>query len=548
MAPRVGTLKRAEPFFRALLLSQHPACSQVVFVMKNSWKAVWQQRQLWLPSVVMLAIFYTLIASYALRLNVLRDPDVWWHLRTGQWIVEHRALPVTDPFSQAGAGKAWIAYSWLFEVLLYGGYARFGLAAIFGLTVLLWLAIVLALVLLVRPYCRNDKQALLYCLLGVAALLPLCNPRPWLFTILFFLIEYAVLLAVRRGGSARWLWLLPPLFALWANIHIQFIYGYFLLCFDTVEPLLARWWRREWSWAAIKQEIPWQRWCLLAACVLATLATPFHFGLYRVVREYAEQADVYQFVGELKPISFDNLTPWAGLALLLWVIFRLGWRRIAAPGPLGLLLVGVFLAFRSNRDIWFLVIAAVGALGVSSNAGVATLDNTAAFVRPVWLTHTLALALAVPLLVWRATRADMAAPVLQAQLEKHYPVAAAQVIEARGYQGPLFNHFDWGGYLIWRLPQLPVSIDGRTNIYGGAWLARQSSLWSGGRNWAHDQELNAAGIVVANINYPLCELLRRDQRFALVYEDHLAAIFLARERVHALATASEAANPLRKHN
>src|SRR5713101_2922300 len=55
------------------------------------------------------------------------DPDIWWHLRTGQWIVEHRTVPITDPFSSYGMGKPWIAYSWLFEILIYGLYQAFGL-------------------------------------------------------------------------------------------------------------------------------------------------------------------------------------------------------------------------------------------------------------------------------------------------------------------------------------------------------------------------------------------------------------------------------------
>src|SRR5919197_4765573 len=44
------------------------------------------------------------------------DPDIWWHLRVGQWVVEHGTVPQTDPFSQAG--RPWVAYSWLYEVTL----------------------------------------------------------------------------------------------------------------------------------------------------------------------------------------------------------------------------------------------------------------------------------------------------------------------------------------------------------------------------------------------------------------------------------------------
>src|SRR5438034_5008332 len=56
------------------------------------------------------------------------DPDIWWHLRVGQWVVDHSAVPTNDPFSLPGQEKNWVAYSWLYEVLVYGLVQAFGLA------------------------------------------------------------------------------------------------------------------------------------------------------------------------------------------------------------------------------------------------------------------------------------------------------------------------------------------------------------------------------------------------------------------------------------
>lgn len=483
-----------------------------------------------LPPIVLLTIFYTLAAGFALRPVLVNDPDLWWHLRTGQWIVEHQAWPLTDVFSQVGQGKPWIAYSWLFEVMLYGVFAKFGLAGILGMTALLALAIVAALVLHVRPYVASDKQAVLYSGLGVLALASLCNPRPWLFTLLFFILEYSVLLAVRRTGRTRLLWCLPPLFALWANLHIQFIYGLFLLCFDAVEPLLASLWRRDLGWATVKAQLPARRWAPLLACFAATLATPYHVKVYGVIGEIAGQAGVYKYVTELRPLSFSSLTPWAVLALALWAMFRLGWRRLEQPTLLLLLMIGIALAFRSNRDVWFLAITSVTVLALMSAGKPRVGEITAA---PRWAVHASAVLLTCLALLGRGYQAGLTNTALQSAVAGRYPVAAAQVIEARGYAGPLFNHFDWGGYLIWRLPQLPVSMDGRTNIYGPAGLARHSAVWGGSRGWAQDRELEAAGLVIANLDQPLCELLRFDQRFELVYEDNVAAVFIARQRLQA---------------
>jgi GNAT superfamily N-acetyltransferase len=173
------------------------------------------------------------IALYAIPAVVVMrpvtDPDIWWHLRTGQWIVAHGAVPTTDPFSRFGLGRPWVAYSWLFELLVYGLYRGLGLGGILLYRVVLTLAVALSVHRLVAK--REPRFAVALGLVGAAllALLPLMNERPWLFTILFSALTLDVVLDLRAGRSTRAAWLLPPLFALWANLHIQFVYGLFLL-------------------------------------------------------------------------------------------------------------------------------------------------------------------------------------------------------------------------------------------------------------------------------------------------------------------------------
>lgn len=486
----------------------------------------------WGPALVLLTVFFVLVGGAALRPSLVNDPDVWWHLRTGQWIFEHRAVPVTDPFSQVGAGREWVAYSWLFEVLLFWLYSKFGLTGIVGLTAGLTLAIGAALFAHLRPLVANDKRAIGFTGLGLLLLAPLCNPRAWLFTILFFILEYAWLAHARRTGKSRRLWVLPVLFALWANLHLQFIYGLFLLGFATVEPLLERWWRRDFSRAAWLELWQPQRWLLFALCAAATLATPYHVKVYGAILEIAGQTGVYQHIAELRPLTFDSLTPWVMLAATLWAMFKLGRQPQPQPGQVLLLLLGVLLAFRSSRDSWFLLLPLLTILAQPApEQGTA---NFSAAPTPQfasgWRVPALALGLAVIVLLLQLRQPRLSDTTLQASVAQSYPAKAAQVIEARGYRGPLFNHFDWGGYLIWRLPQLPVSMDGRTNLYGADGIARHTNVWRGKRNWAQDPDLAKAGVVLADIEQPLTGLLRFDPRFELVYEDEVAAVFVARSQ------------------
>src|SRR5262249_46510701 len=114
---------------------------------------------------------------------------------------------------------------------------------------------------------------------------------------------------------------------------------------------------------------------------------------------------------------------------------------------------------------------------------------------------------------------DLSAEALREHVASRFPVEAAEFVAQKGYPGPLFNDFNWGGYLIWALPELPVAIDGRTNLHGDQKIVRFGNTWAGGRGWEHDQDLDAARVIIGPADSPLAELLRFDRRFVLVYED-----------------------------
>src|SRR5947209_10563424 len=74
------------------------------------------------PRLLMVLAVYALPVLVAVRAvaDPVFDPDIWWHLRVGQWVVEHGSVPGHDPFSLPGHDRPWVAYSWLFEVVVYG--------------------------------------------------------------------------------------------------------------------------------------------------------------------------------------------------------------------------------------------------------------------------------------------------------------------------------------------------------------------------------------------------------------------------------------------
>jgi hypothetical protein len=114
---------------------------------------------------------------------------------------------------------------------------------------------------------------------------------------------------------------------------------------------------------------------------------------------------------------------------------------------------------------------------------------------------------------------------LDRRLADALPVRAIETAKARHYPGPVYNNFDWGGYLIWSL-RLPVSIDGRVQLHGDERILRSMTNWNGQQGWGEDPLLRSAGLVVAPMDAPLNQLLRLDPKFKLVYEDNQAALFI----------------------
>ena len=477
-----------------------------------------------LRRLVIVVLLYCIPASQAMI--PLIDPDIWWHFRTGQWIFSHGQVPVTDPFSAYGMGKPWVAYSWLFEILVYTLFTKLGLMGILVFTVLMSLLIAIVLHGALRRAGLPFIAEMFSVAVALVAMNNLISPRPWLFSILFFTVELFILFHVRRTAKISLLLALPPLFVLWANLHIQFIYGLAVLGLFLIEvfllhtPSLSLYPRHRPSISPRRASL------LLLTCLVATLITPYHFRLYTPILEYIGQTGAFQVVMELLPLSFRDLTDWLVIGLAIVAAFVLGWQRAWLPFPTLLLLMGTFLAFRARRDVWVLVLAAL--FIISEFGRFVSSEPSFGFTKLRAICVIVALTVAMYLI---GLRRQISEQQLESVVERKFPVAAVKFIDEKSYSGPLYNHFNWGGYLIWTLPSLPVSMDGRTNLHGDRRIERSLNTWSGLKGWELDPELMKARLVIGGVNQALTSLMRTDSRFKLVYEDAIAVVFVSTDGV-----------------
>lgn len=473
------------------------------------------------PAVRALAL--TLIVSCAsiafLRNFYMTDPDFGWHLRAGEWILAHHGVPFTDPFSSYGAGKSWYDYSWLFDLFFVGLYRAFGLVGFVLLELAFRIAVPLSFYWMARTLSEKFWPSALLALCAAYSIYSIYAPRPGMFTIVFFTFELQLLLnAIKQGNAARLYWLIP-LFWVWASIHIQFIHGLIVLGLFSCEGILNR-------LLGCKMEpapLPQRSVFVFVASVVATLLTPYSWHIYSTVFTYAGQTHIYETISEMLAMNFRQPYHYVLLLLVFFTVGAMGWSRKIRPAFVLLFLFAALLGFRSVKDAWILAVAALGLLSF-------VLGETAtgpSYDEALPTKHRIAVGVfvvALLALAWR--RNDVSNSWIEMGLAGRYPEGAARYIETHHLSGPLYNDFSSGGFLIWRLPAIPVSIDGRTNVHGDDRVKAYTDALKGLPGWEKDPDLERANLIIWTAKSPLPGLLRCDPRFRQVFADPQGVVFV----------------------
>lgn len=378
-----------------------------------------------LAAVALVGMFSTEIA----------DTDFWWHLRTGQFLVQQHSLPVPDPFNYTTAlnrGEDQVrhfnlTHEWLSQALMYLVYVAGG----FPLIVLTRAALLAALCglsgFLASRLSRSFLAGITATFATASVAVEFTADRPALAT--FLGVAVFMLLLEQR----RWLWLLPPLALLWANAHGGFFLGWVVLAAYSAE-FRAPDRRRVW---------------IISACsVAASLLNPNGFGVIATLFEYRSSALTTNLI-EWRPPSlwgapygFDILL-YASIAVLI-----LSWRRVRLAHWIlfGAFATASVMAFRNILLIGFLAPVLIAAY----------FPFRIPFARPLAWAAPAAIAILLVAAMARGASFQLRAATWT------IPEAAANFLTANRPSGHIFNTYEQGGYLIWRLaPETRVFIDGR---------------------------------------------------------------------------------------
>jgi hypothetical protein len=479
--------------------------------------------------VIVLVLLFTSAALHeAAHLTSLADTDIWWHLRTGLWILQSHAVPHTGMFSQY-SDLPWIASSWGFEAWAATAYNLAGLRAIPLLLMCFKVALAAMTFLLAGGSRENFWKAVLLSAVAQYAI-PDLQPQPILCSIVLFAVELALLIRSRRTGGVRPLYWLPLLFVVWANLHLQFMNGLLVLALFFLAVLAEEVCRRHgMTWVDERtQALPLsQAGAAVAASFVATLLTPYSYHSYQLALRNASSTLQFSINQELHALSFRRPEDYALLLLTMAAFLSLGHQRSRDIFKLSLMIVCMMFAFRVQRDTWFIVLPSIAVLGEAlfATGPRAPRQNNL----PAWDRENLATAgLVLVVFLTSTVRGTLSREALLSKVGEKFPLRACEFIRENHLPGPLFNEYKWGGFLIWYLSEYPVAMDDRQDLYGDETTERYLKV--NAARLPSDAALGFAhaSTILLDKSSGMASALSTDPIFEVAYTDRLSTILLRR--------------------
>lgn len=498
-----------------------------------------------IPSVADLLFITVLfgLSSGALGRLLLRDADTGWHIRNGQLMLQTHSITHVDSFSSTMNGQPWYAWEWLYDVLVGAIHAVLGLNGVVFYTA----AIIAATFVLVFHIAMRRGGSLpvtfffLVLTIGASAIHFLARPHviSWLLAVIWF-----DLLDSARNSSGRQIFFLPAVMLLWANVHGGFLLGFVLLGIYLTGGVIEYFIHRE-------QRAETRAWLSRLAqvtglCLLASLCNPFGYHLHLHIYRYLTDRFLMDRVSEFLAPDFHGAAQQCfAVLLLVTVITVAGARRRLDPTRLLVVLFACYSGLYAARNlpVSSMLLTMILAPLISETISAASSNgspSSAIFSRlhsfgmrmgrlEAGLQGHVCLVLSFALGLWACTHGGRlgSSQLINAYFDdKHFPVAAAQVLADRDIREPIFCPDQWGGYLIYRLyPQTQVMVDDRHDLYGDQFFKRYLKIIYVQPDWQKVLDEEHVNWIVVQKNSSLGTILGETPSWKLIHQDETAILF-----------------------
>ncbi|MEX0717996.1 MAG: hypothetical protein WD066_15485 [Planctomycetaceae bacterium] len=482
--------------------------------------------------------------------------DVWGHLSYGRWIVEHGALPQTEPFMPLAEGVRFVDTAWLSQVLGYLGYRAFGPSA---LQFLYAAGVALAAGCLMWAV-RRRTGSVIWGTVAVLAFLvvdwqQLVVARPQIGALACFTALFAIVVA-KRPSRADW-FVVPALFAVWANLHGSFPVGLGLLAACCAGRAFDVFRRTRRPGAMLHDRKARRLFVLLELAAVAALVNPYGLGLYVEVFAFSNSPNLASLLDwEPLTLRMHQGRIAAAMALALVFLYRMTPRRIAAAEVLLLVGLGAAALWASRFLAWWAPVAAYYAtihaaacwrharsVAAARDADLSNddelPDEAASSPRTgKWAVVTLGLAwICFGYSSFGLTVLHGDTLPLAMRVGARTPLAAVDYLLANRDDipaGMVFNTYEWGDYLLWAgNGEIPVFVASHAHLLPTEIWQQYLAVSNRGAAWEEILARHGVDSVLIDRHRQaaLAASLEEHEDWRLSYSDGVASLFVRREPI-----------------
>jgi len=458
----------------------------------------------------------------------INNYDIWWHLKTGEYIVSQTSIPNQDIYSYTAPGRPWITHEWLAELIFY---AIFGIGGMNSLIIFkILMAIMIAVVLMVRIFKRDDQNPLLFVLLAAAICIGSFRifVRPHLFTYLFLALFSTAVISPRYFYRRKVITLLaiPFLFLLWANIHSGFVIGLGIYWIIAIGSLIENRIKKSDSGISVNESL---KMFILPPAVASIAAFINPNGVKAFLYPFLLASDpvlkkaIAEMISPFEIFSTDKLYWLLLIVIICFAVYGLIRNLKKRPALSVILLIGIVSSLISIRNSYeFAIIAAV-----------VLIYTIGAFPRRFSLPGFLVTLICVISFGYYTSDYIYNTRDLRLGMGKDFPQQAAGFLNEINYTGNIYAPLGWGGYLIWSgWPQLRVFIDGRLLVYGADLLNQYHYIRQdepGALEKLADYGTEAVMVPIGQKRWRVRNALALSPDWQLCYFDDKSVVYLTRD-------------------
>lgn len=476
-----------------------------------------------LPKLEEILFITVLIACLLLGSRMLSiDSDLGRHLTLGNYILETTSIPTKDILSHTKPSESRPPYEWGSQILFAIVYKAAGLD---GVIFLCGIIIATTFFLIYKNSIKVNRLPILsigIVILGLVTSSIHWLPRPHVFTFLLLYIWTRQLEKIREFENTK-LWHLPLIMLVWANMHGGFIFG-FLVWFAY---LVGDLWEKVVSGKKSKFNKLLQ---VGALSVMASMITPDGWGNWLAVLGNNSQYILRNTVETMSPDFYQpDMLPFLILLGLTFVIPTISKTQLHASHIFlisGMAMASLVVA----RNIPLFVIVTTPILceclmsftfsGFWGNLE-SRIYSLQSQIKGYWI---LLLVFLISFLMFvKYNNYQISIVKFNPSI---FPVQAVEWLRENPQAGNMFNEFNWGGYIEFRLfPEQKVFLDSQTDFYGEALIRDYEKIISANPEWEHILEEYNTNWILINKNSPLAFSLKENRGWELLYQDQLSVIY-----------------------